>query len=227
MIISNDLSSKFNQNFTTVYKELYNLHPNDPENFSLRYVNRTWFFNNHLDIVLRNIVRFQKQFYPEADIQAALFAGLFHDAGLVYKRETASPKGHESRSVEYATEVLGKLGYDENFISKVAESIKATEFDHESSLPEALLVRNADAYSHFTSVHFFAKANFTSSIQKYLKWLSDKVEGTYSKLSIPELRSEIEPLYNRYKSMISIYNSAQKEPDEFLAELLSDYESSK
>lgn len=203
--------NSFKDNFTKAYTDLYNLHPNDPDAFNLRYVNRDWFFKNHLNIVLKNIKGFHKKYYPDSNLEASLYGGLFHDAGLVYERESASPTGHESRSVVYASNKLKELGYDESFITTVAECIAATESDHETELPEAVLVRNADAYSHFTSIHFFAKSNFSKTIVDFINWFSKKMDNTYKKLSIEEVRDEIKPLYDKYKGMIEIYNTNQNE----------------
>lgn len=154
------INTKFKQNINKAYFDLYNLHPNQPDVFHFRYLNQDWFFSNHLNLVLKNIKKFYKRFFPNANLEAALFGGLFHDAGLVFERESASPVGHESRSVTYAQLKLSELGYEKEFIDLVCECIAATESDLETEIPEAVLVRNADAYSHFTSIHFFCKIKF-------------------------------------------------------------------
>lgn len=43
--------------------------------------------------------------------------------------------------------------------------------------------------------------------------------GTYKKLSIPEVREEIAPLFEKYQNMIEIYKSSNAKVD-FLANLL-------
>lgn len=159
----------FADKFSYAYKKLYSLHPQQEEDiFNLRYLHVRWFFPNHLHNVLKDIVELRRRFYQEANLEVALYGGLFHDAGLVYKRDTPSPVGHENRSVEFATVVLKELDYGQDFINLVCECIKATEPEYDSSIPEAILVKNADAYSHLTSMHFFAKANFAKDIYSYI-----------------------------------------------------------
>jgi len=109
---------------------------------------------------------------------------------LVYKRDTPNPIGHENRSVEFASITLKELGYDGIFINLVSECIKATEPEYDSLVPEAILVKNADAYSHLTSMHFFAKANFAKDIYSYIPWFEKKVETSFHKLTIPDLITE-------------------------------------
>lgn len=213
------MKTEFINNFNKAYVNLYELHPNEPEIFHFRYLNQNWFFKNHLNLVLKNIKKLHKQYFPDSNLEAALFGGLFHDSGLVYKRESASPQGHEGRSTEYTRLKLHEFGYDEDFINLVCECIKATESDHETDLAEAILVRNADAYSHFTSIHFFAKSNFTKEIEDFIPWLEKKIQSTYKKLSIIDLHEEIKPLYEKYLQMIDIYKISQSE--DLLVELFS------
>lgn len=210
----------FPEKFTVAYTNLYNLHPSvDNTEFKLRYLNVSWFFPNHLHNVLYNIKSLAPKFFgPEVNVEAALYGGLMHDAGLVYKRESADPKGHENRSVEYATAQLQVLGYDEAFIHIVSECIKATEPDYESDLPEAVLVKNADAYAHLISMHFFAKANFANDIHQYVDWFAKKIETSFAKLTIPELKQEIEPLMVSYRKMVENYRHNKE--DDFLKNIV-------
>lgn len=203
------MPQEFQIKFKKAYTDLYNLHPNQPEVFHFRYVNQNWFFKNHLNIVLKNIKKFHAKYYPNSNLEAALYGGLFHAAGLVYERNSASSIGHESRSIVYAREKLEELGYDLGFIDTVCECIAATESDYETNLPEAILVRNADAYSHFTSIHFFAKSNFMEKVEDFISWFSKKIDSTYKKLSIPDLSEDIAPIYKKYREMLEIYNCEQ------------------
>jgi len=210
----------FSTNLKIVYNNLYKLHPQlDNEEFRFRYLRVDWFFPQHIHNVLEQIKKIKIKHFPEADLEVALFAGLMHDSGLVYNRETSSPLGHEERSGEYARKELDALGYSEEFIEKVCECIKATDPAYQSSSPEALLVRNADAYAHMISMHFFAKSNFSKDIDSFINWFSNKLGTTYSKITIPELREELRPAVSFYESLIENYKRNKNTPD-FLSNLL-------
>lgn len=213
-------SPEFKENFKTAYKNLYNLHPQKEEgDFRFRYLKVDWFFPNHIDNVLEQVKILGDKYIPEANQEISLFAALFHDAGLVYKRETSDPKNHEERSAEYAKEELSKMNYGPEFIDKVIEAISATEPEYKSDLPEAILVRNADAYSHMISMHFFAKSNFTESIHSFIDWFEKKVFSTISKISIPELLVEMDVIAVFYKKMIDNYRK-NKDRDGFIENFL-------
>lgn len=196
----------FTDNFKIAYQNLYNLYPTeDNKEFRFRYLKVDWFFPNHMHNVLDKVRDFGEKYFADADLEVALFGALFHDAGLVYERNAADPKGHENRSVEYTRKELEKLGYGNDFIGKVSECIRATEREYETTLPEALLVRNADAYAHLMSMHFFAKANFTEDIHEFIDWFERKLETTFTKITIPDLKGRIEPLVVSYREMIRNY----------------------
>lgn len=200
------MNNNFKENFSIVYNNLYKLHPQkDNKEFKFRYLKVDWFFPNHIHNVLINIKKIGDGFFENIDIEAALYGGLMHDAGLVYERNSSDPKGHENRSVEYARKELEKIGYDYFFIEKVCECIKATEPDYNSDLPEAILVRNADAYSHIMSMHFFAKANFSNDIHEYVEWFDKKINSSFEKLTIKELIDEVSFLVNLYNIIIKNY----------------------
>jgi hypothetical protein len=214
--------NSFEGKFSEAYQKLFALHPQQDEDvFALRYLHVKWFFPNHLHNVLKNIVALRKRFYPKADVSVALYGGLFHDAGLVYKRESASPSGHENRSVEFAAITLKELGYDDTFIGLVSECIKATEPEYDSPIPEAVLVKNADAYSHLISMHFFAKANFAKDIYSYIPWFAKKIETSYKKLTILELKEEIAPLYGVYRNMVQNYAINESEKGDIIKIIIS------
>ena len=221
--MKNNFTTIFTENFTNAYTTLFNLHPQTGnESFNLRYLRVDWFFPQHIHNVLEQIVEVNKTYFDnKANLEICLFAGLFHDAGLVYKRESASPKGHENRSVEYAELELVRLGYDHNFIEKVSECIKSTELDYISELPEALVVRNADAYAHIISMHFFAKSNFSNDIKSFVKWFNDKLDITARKITIKELEQSILALMDSYKKMIVNYHTHDTDKVTFIDKLLN------
>jgi len=195
--------------FKKVYEIYYNLHPSAESlpKSKLYYLHRQWFFPNHIDLVLENIQKFQAKYYPYADLKIALFAGLLHDAGLVYKRTETNPDGHENRSCEYAKMLLTQFGCTAEFIASVCEAIEATDSRTPPTTDEALLVRNADAYSHLTSIHFFAKAYFAEDVEMFIEWFTKKIEGTISKITIQDLIDETLPIVASYRKMLTTYNS--------------------
>jgi len=215
--------NNFSESFTEAYKKLWELHPQQEEDiFKLRYLHVNWFFPHHLHNVLSNIKQFHSKYFPDANIQASLFAGLFHDAGLVYERDTASPIGHEERSAKYAQYILKDLGYDQQFIDTVISAIKATEPSITPISPEDFLVRNADAYAHVSSIHFFAKSKFSSNIISFVDWFSKKLDSSFTKITIPELKLQVSDLFEKYKKMIENYNSNTESKDSFVSNLLSE-----
>ena len=83
------MKNNFADSFLEAYQRLYSLHSQQENDvFNLRYLYVRWFFPNHLHNVLKDIVELRKRFYPEANLEATLYSGLFHDAGLIYKRDT-------------------------------------------------------------------------------------------------------------------------------------------
>ncbi len=195
------------QTFKKIYQEYYNLHPDAstlPKN-KLYYLHRQWFFPNHIDIMLDCVKDFKERFYPNANEEVALYAALLHDAGLVYQRLGTSPKGHEEQSSLYATKILKENGFDDAFIEQVCAAIAATEPSVAPRTDEAIIVRNADAYSHLSSMHFFAKAYFADNIQDYIEWFDKKVHASLNKLTIPELIEEKRPLIQEYEKLMSLY----------------------
>lgn len=208
--------------FKKVYNTYYNLHPTAQSlpKSKLYYLHREWFFPNHINLVLKNVKKIQRDFYPNADLRIVLYAGLLHDAGLVYNRVDASPDGHENRSSEYTKLLLPQFDFSNEFIDSVCESIEATDSKSLPESDEGLVVRNADAYSHLTSIHFFAKAYFASDVEAFITWFDKKIESTFDKISIPQLREEVEPRVKAYRKMIELYNDGSVESIDVLSGLL-------
>jgi hypothetical protein len=204
-----------------IYKKTYEIFPNDKNNPKLQYVNREWIFPNHIDLVIENGLNFVNKYYPDANKEIVFLGALLHDTGLVYKRTKDDPKGHEERSIEFAQNLLKEYNYTEKFIKDVIRCIKATKYDNKPQLLEAKIVRTADGYSHLTSIHFLAKSNFTDSWDRYFNWFSNKINQTYNKLTISEVKQEIKPIYEHYRKSISIYNREKEMPDK-IKELFND-----
>lgn len=192
--------------FKEVYEEYYRLHPNAAvmPTSKFYYLHRQWIFPNHIDVMLELVVDFRSRFYPNADVEIALFAALLHDAGLVYERK-GSPLGHEERSIAYANDILRRHGYGNDFIVAVSMAIKATDPKVDPESDEATLVRNADAYSHLSTMHLFAKAHFADDLRWYVDWFDKKAHGCLAKLTIQELIADREPLIREYEKLVASY----------------------
>lgn len=196
--------------FREVYEEYYRLHPDAdvvPKS-KFYYLHRQWFFPNHIDVMIELVGEFRERFYPDANLEVAMFAALLHDAGLVYER-SGSPLGHEARSVEYATDILTRNGLESGFIERVGAAIRATEPKEAPTSDEAILVRNADAYSHLSSMHFIAKAHFADDLIWYIDWFDKKAHGCLQKLTIAELVAEKEPIVIEYEKLLKRYRYNQ------------------
>ncbi|MFA6754343.1 MAG: HD domain-containing protein [Candidatus Dojkabacteria bacterium] len=196
---------KLSEKQSKIYQEVKLIFPNDRNNPKLQYVNRDWIFPNHIDIVIDSASEFIKTYYPDANREVVFLASLLHDTGLVYKRTKDDPIGHEERSVEYTKNILGRYGYPEELIKEVVLAVSATEPENKFETVEAKIVRTADAYSHFVSIHFFAKANFADRCEDFFKWFSKKIDTTYEKIVIEEVGDELEPIYRHYRRAIDRY----------------------
>jgi len=205
------MDKKKRERFTRIYEQCFALYPDAaalPSN-KLYYLHRQWIFPNHIDPVLTYIEAFHKRFYPGSNLEVALCAGLLHDAGLVYGRSSNSPSGHEERSCRFATILLQQEDYDVDFIRRVCQAIKATEPSVLPATEEAVLVRNADAYSHLSSMHFIGKAYFAEDIKSYIEWFDAKLHGSLKKLTIPDLVKEKAPTVEMYEVLLATYHRHQ------------------
>ena len=197
------------QRFKKLYEQCYALYPDASQlpKSKLYYLHRQWIFPNHIDPVLQYVDEFRSRFFPDANLEVALIAGLLHDTGLVYKRDTGSPVGHETRSCEYAAEALQTFGYDDQLIREVCGAIKSTEPAIQPSSDEAILVRNADAYSHLSTLHFIGKAHFADDLISYIDWFESKVHASLKKLTIPELVEDKKPLVAIYDELLASHKT--------------------
>ena len=67
---------------------------------------------------------------------------------------------------------------------------------------------------------FFAKANFSNDMPSFVKWFNDKLDSTFIKITIPELKQKTDPLFVFYKNMIKNY-FLQAEEDNFFDRILN------
>lgn len=196
-------SEKYHQ----IRTDLLEVFPPDSDNPRHRYTRRTWIFPNHIDIAVDFARQLADKYQANAEI--AMLGALLHDAGLAYKRETASPAGHEGRSVEYAQESLPKYSYDTQLIDEVIKCIAATEPEVEPATLEAKIVRSADALSHMLSVHYLAKAMFADDLEDGISFVEKKIEKDFYKVCLDDERQMVQPVYDYYSKIIRQYRTGE------------------
>ncbi len=183
---------KMEEIIESIRNEVYSLFRDDIGEKKYLYVRKDWIFPNHIDVMIELAEDMCAKY--GGDISTCKIAILLHDTGLVYGREEASPKGHEERSIEYASEILNKYDLSENIINEVVKCIKATDA---SELPESVnekIVRTADALSQFISVHFYAKAAFSGDWDFYSGWLKKKAANNFKKICFEDEQKRAEPI---------------------------------
>jgi len=193
-----------------VREEVYRLFRDDTEEKRYQYVRRDWIFPNHLDIMIDLSKDMCKKY--GGDIVICELAALLHDIGLVYKRETASPEGHELRSVEYTTDVLKKFDFPQNIVDEVIECIVSTEKD-EKGKPlsiNAQILRTSDIVSQFIGVHYFAKAAFSGDWKFHYNWMKDRVESCYNKVCFEDERKIVKPIRDYMIKAMELYEKYNK-----------------
>lgn len=198
---------QYKDNIKNVRKEIYLLFKENAKN---DYQKADWIFPNHFDI-MDDLIRNMCIKY-NGDLVVCQLAVLLHDVGLVYKRESNSPEGHEKRSIEYAREVLNRNDFPQEIIDEVVECIVSTNKD-EKSKPKSVnaqILRTADILSQFISIHYFAKASFFNNWEFFLKWLDNRIESCYSKLCFEDERKMAEPIRNYIKNAMELYDKNKK-----------------
>ncbi|MBS3074307.1 HD domain-containing protein [Candidatus Pacearchaeota archaeon] len=185
-----------------VRDEVYKLFKENAKN---DYQKADWIFPNHFDIMVDLCKDMCKKY--GGDVVVCELASYLHDAGLVVGRTTNSIEGHESRSAEYAKEVLKKGEFSQRVIDQVVECILITD-KKEVDRPKLLnadIVRTADILSQFISIHYFAKASFFNNWEFFYKWLKDRVESCYKKIYFEEEKMVAKPIRDYLLKAIELY----------------------
>jgi hypothetical protein len=187
-----------------VRDEVYNLFPADANSKSAMYRCRDWIFPNHFDIMLDLAKDLCVKYNGDFDICS--LAILLHDTGLVYKRDTDSPLGHEERSLEFTKLTLSKFGADDALIDSVVACVVATDVSVEAVDVNQKIVRTVDAMSQYISVHFFAKAHFYEKWSIFIEFLQEKSGKGFNKICFEDERKQIEPIVAHMKQALFYYN---------------------
>ncbi len=201
-----------NKVFKEIYREVYNLFPEDNGEKKLSYVRRNWIFPNHINIMLELAKKMCEKY--NGDYFVCSIAIVLHDTGLAYKRDKASSEGHEERSIEYSSLILNK--YDIDRKEEILSCIKATEPSVEANTINEKIVRSSDAMSQFLSVHFFAKAAFSGEWDSYVNWFEKKVKNNFKKICLNDEVNEIKPIKEYMEKIIAEYKKNISNQNSFL-----------
>jgi hypothetical protein len=151
-----------------------------------RFVHYKWFVKWHLEIV-EMLSKDMHAYYPEADEVTLIALSWMHDYGKIIDYDTQ----YDHRHIEAGRQEMIRLGFDEAFATKIAESVKIfdkkEQLEHESI--EIRIVSSADACSHLNGpwISLFWHENPTLDFEAIMKENVRKLGGEWDlKVTIPE-----------------------------------------
>lgn len=150
------------------------------------FVHHKWFVKWHLEIV-ETLSRDMAKYYPEADMDTLVALGWMHDYGKIIDYDTQYDYSH----IEAGRQEMIRLGFDESFATKIANSIKIFDKkDHlENESIEIRIVSSADACSHLVGpwVSLYWHENPNIPFEDIMKENVRKLGGEWGlKVTIPE-----------------------------------------
>lgn len=188
-------------NLEELYEDTQALFP-DSDRPELQYVDRNWIFPHHIDVMLDICDDLLTKY--DGDEYVCKAAIILHDVGLVYKRDRPSPKGHESRSVEYAEKML--TGHvDADRLDMILACIAATDKRPDNPTLNQRIVRTCDGFAKYKTVHYLAKAHFAFDFNEHMEWMERKADSDYHKIEFEEYHEKVEPIREWIKSTIAVY----------------------
>ncbi len=160
------------------------------------FVHHKWFVKWHLEIV-ETLSRDMLKYYPEADEATLIALSWMHDYGKIIDFDTQYSHAH----VEAGRQEMIRLGFDEAFATKVADSIKIFDKkDHiENESIEIRIVSSADACSHLVGpwVSLYWHENPETSFETIMKENVRKLGGEWGlKVTIPEAMQAYQQLHD-------------------------------
>lgn len=184
-----------------LYEDTRALFP-DSDRPELQYVDRNWIFPHHIDVMLDICDDLLNRY--DGDEYVCKASIILHDVGLVYKRDAASPEGHESRSVEYAEKMLtGHI--DDAKLQKILDCIAATDERPEDPTQNQRIVRTCDGFAKYKTVHYLAKSHFAFEFDEHMDWMERKADSDYQKIEFDEYHAKVEPIREWIKSTVTVY----------------------
>lgn len=161
-----------------------------------QFVHHKWFVKWHLDIV-ETLSKDMLKYYPEADENTVIALAWMHDYGKIIDYDTQYEHAH----VEAGRQEMIRLGFDENFATNIAESVKIFDkkdhLEHESI--EIRIVSSADACSHLVGpwVSLYWHENPDIPFEDIMKENVRKLGGEWGlKVTIPEAIKAYQQLHD-------------------------------
>lgn len=114
----------------------------------------------------------------EEERELLLLAAWFHDTGYC-----EGAIDHEERSAKIASDFLSEKGYDDGYISNVANLILVTKMDYIPKSNLEMIIKDAD-YHHFTSKKYIANSELLrkeweitqKKVYSNLEWLNSNLD---------------------------------------------------
>lgn len=167
---------------------------------------REWFINDHLLIVER-IANELCDFYPMVDRNIVNVLVWFHDFG-----KPIDEKNEYIVTKNEGAEVLGEIGFSEEFIEKVLNlwmlMEKKEELDISKQPIEVQIVSSADGGSHF--VGKFYSSYFRDDPKESLESIEGRIKKKIikdweKKIVLPELKKAFEQRFSRALEIVGTY----------------------
>ncbi len=141
-----------------------------------------------------------------ADTDLAELGALLHDIGRI----KFGGKDHEVTGIPEAEKILKRVNCPPEVIDEVRHCIES----HRGSgsvkpgTKIARIVANADAMAHFDGIPFLLHLGLKkkNDLEKAVKWVRERIERSWNKLTIPEARESMRKKYEAAKLLISVEN---------------------
>ena len=151
-----------------------------------QFIHHKWFTKWHLAIV-ETLSNDMLRYYPEADESTLIALSWMHDYGKIVDFDTQ----YDHKHIEAGRQEMIRLGFDEAFATKIAESIKIFDKkDHlENESIEIRIVSSADACSHLVGpwISLYWQENPNIPFETIMKENARKLGGEWElKVTIPE-----------------------------------------
>lgn len=160
------------------------------------FVHHKWFIKWHLEIV-ETLSKDMMQFYPEADEATIIALTWMHDYGKIVDFDNQ----YDNRYIEEGRQEMIKLGLDEAFATRIAESVKIFDKkDHlENESIEIRIVSSADACSHLVGpwISLYWHENPEKPFEEIMTENVRKLGGEWDlKVTIPEAINTYQHLHD-------------------------------